>query len=70
VSDTTAEDDDDFLDGMCDLDFDNGPPVPDELTPWVVLFASLLDFDLRPRDITAVERRAHEWRVLFGVEDA
>lgn len=59
-------DDDDFLDGMCDLDFDNGPEVTDDLTPWVVLFASHLDHNLEVRDRTALEVKAAAWRVLFG----
>jgi hypothetical protein len=53
--------DDDFLDG-CDLS--RMPPefrVRDENIPWIVLFASVHRLD---RD--AIERRAQEWRELFG----
>jgi hypothetical protein len=58
-------DDDDFLDGMCDLDFDNGPEVSDEDAPYVVLFARHLTPDLRVRNWADLERAAHEWHVLF-----
>lgn len=72
MSDTTDQagvDDDDFLDGLCDLDFEMGPDTTDELLPWVVLFADLLDTEQRPRSLVDVERRAHEWRALFGGDD-
>ena len=59
---------DDYLDGMCDLDFDNGPEVTDDEVPFVVLFASDLDGDERVRDVAQLERHAHEWRVLFQDE--
>jgi hypothetical protein len=62
MSDTTREDDD-FLDGICDLDADMGPPTPDDEVVWVVLFASVLG---KGRD--AIEARAAEWRELFGGE--
>lgn len=58
--------DDDFLDGCCGLDVDNGPEVTDDLTPWVVLFASHLDENLEVRDRAALEVKAAAWRVLFG----
>ena len=58
--------DDDFLDGLCDLDFDMGPDTTDFLTPWVVLFCDLIDYDHQPRERAAVEARAEEWRALFG----
>jgi hypothetical protein len=56
----------DFLDGMCDLDFDNGPPVPDEHLPYVVLFASHLDSELAVSDMPALLAKAEAWRTLFG----
>lgn len=55
----------DFLDGCCDLDFDMGPPTSDEDAPYVVLFATVLDSELRVRDVEALARRAAEWRALF-----
>ena len=58
--------DDDTLDGLCDLDFDMGPDTTDELLPWVVLFGDLLDTEQRARNIRAVLHRADEWRTLFG----
>jgi hypothetical protein len=60
-----TDDEDDALDGCCDLDFAMGRDVTDDMIPWVVLFATLLDDDLEPRDLVAVERKAEEWRVLF-----
>lgn len=65
MTDRPPADDDDFLDGMCGPGFDSGPPVPDEWTPWVVLFADLLTPDLKVRDHRALARRAGEWRHLF-----
>lgn len=65
MSDSGAGDDD-FLDGCCDLDFDMGPEVTDDLTPWVVLFATCLDGDLQVADEQALARRAAEWIELFG----
>ena len=62
---TTDVDGDDYLDGCCDLDFDMGPPVPDDEVVWVVLFATVLDGDLRVRDRAALARRAREWHELF-----
>jgi hypothetical protein len=59
------DDDDDELDGMCDLDFDNGPEVTDDEAPYVVLFATDLDCDKHVRDWTELERHAHAWHVLF-----
>ena len=56
----------DFLDGCCDLDFDMGAPVTDAQLPYVVLFATLLDHDLRVTDRAALKRKAREWRTLFG----
>jgi hypothetical protein len=64
VSDTGVEDDD-FLDGMCDLDFDNGTEVSDDDAPYVVLFASHLDYDLRVTDRAALLAKAEAWRTLF-----
>lgn len=57
--------DDDELDGCCDLDFDNGPEVTDELAPYVVLFASDLDPQLHERDHERLLRHAQEWHDLF-----
>lgn len=64
MSDTPAGDDD-FLDGCCDLDFDMGPETTDEEQPWVVLFATDLDYDDHVRDRAALERHAAEWHALF-----
>ena len=68
--------DDDLLDGMCDDTVD--PATPDELLPWVVLFATCV----RPAlvgldggavfvvdDPGALARRAAEWRALFSSRD-
>jgi hypothetical protein len=58
--------DDDFLDGLCDLDFIKGPDTTEDLLPWVVLFADLLTPAQLPESLAAVEARADEWRALFG----
>jgi len=65
VSDTPAGDDDDFLDGMCDLDFDNGHEVTEDELPYVVLFATDLDADEHVRDRATLERHAQQWHELF-----
>jgi hypothetical protein len=66
LADKTAALPGDEWDGMCDLDFEMGPSTTDDLIPWVVLFADLLDTEQQPESREAVERRADEWRALFG----
>jgi hypothetical protein len=62
---TSRTDEDDFLDGICDLDADmGGDPTPDDLVVWVVLFASVLG-----KGEDAILARAEEWRTLFGGGD-
>lgn len=51
--------DNDLLEGCLVLDFALDP-TPDELLPWVVLFASVLGHPVR------ILVRAAEWRLLFG----
>jgi len=58
-------DDDDLLDGMCDLDFDNGPPVSDEDAPYVALFCDVLDCDEHVRDRQALAHEAQAWHTLL-----
>lgn len=60
------QDDNDRLDGLCDPEFDHGPEVTDDLTPWVVLFASCLDENLQVWDRDRLAVKAAEWRVLLG----
>jgi hypothetical protein len=55
--------DSDLLDG-CEVG-DTPYATPDDLVPWVVLFASVMH---GPAD--EVEARAGEWRELFGGGDA
>jgi len=59
----------DFADaGLCDIG--GGPPrgrsTGDDIAPWVVLFADLLDVDAVPLSLDAVVVRAAEWRALFA----
>jgi hypothetical protein len=62
-----SDPDDDYLDGMCDLDFEVTVPTTDDLTPWVVLFADLLGPDQQPTvSREAIEARAAEWVDLFA----
>ena len=56
----SAVDDDDFLDGCCDADFEMAPETSDDDTAALVLFAAT-QFD----DPAAVEAKAAEWRALF-----
>ena len=56
---------DDYQDGMCDVDFDNGPETTDELTPWVVLFADQLDPELQVTDDGALAAGADIWHELL-----
>jgi hypothetical protein len=56
----------DNLDGCCDLETDNGPPVSDEEAPFVVLFARQLGPDLELADKIGAHVKAAEWRNLFG----
>lgn len=65
--DDQAEDedeDDDHLDGMCDLDFEMAPRTDDSEIPALVLFAAT-DF----LDPAAVEARRAEWLALFPQEE-
>jgi hypothetical protein len=66
MSDPTDVDDDDTLDGICDLDAPMGPPTPDHLVPWVVLFATVIDHDHRVANARRALELAGEWRALFG----
>lgn len=61
---TGAELEDDEADG-CAVEI---APLPAEWLPYVVLFASLLDWTghVRERDADALRARAAEWRALFG----
>ena len=56
-----ADDDDDMLDGMCDLDFEMAPRTDDADIDALVLFADT-QFD----DPEAVEAKAAAWRELGG----
>lgn len=58
------EDEDDFLDGMCDLDVEVLYPTSDEDAPMVALFADLIDAEGNPVDEGAVANRAREWEEL------
>jgi len=60
----TPPDDDDLLDGMCDLDVEVTHPTADEDAPYVALFADLLDSEQHVTDDGAVANRAREWAQL------
>lgn len=62
MTDTTAHDtdDNDFLDGTCDIDAPMLDPVPDDEVPWHVLFASVMHSGRE-----AIEAHAAKWRELF-----
>lgn len=66
---TTSDADDDYLDGICDLDAEMGPETTDEIAPYVVLFATFLDAEQQVTDWPGVHVRAAEWRNLFGGAD-
>lgn len=60
-----SDPDDDFLDGMCDDDFEVPHPTTDEETPYVVLFCDDLDPDEHVKDRERLEHEAREWYELF-----
>lgn len=62
------DDDNDYRDGMCDLDFEVTYPTPDADVPWVVLFADNLDATEHVRDLDAVRAEAKAWHQLFDQE--
>lgn len=55
------DDDNDFLDGMCEPDLNPPEPWPDEHLDALVLFC-----DVYKNGRRAIRRRAEEWRELFG----